>query len=418
MSADGITTGVLGGRWRATVSSSGAVQPWDDSPVLDWFVAADDRWHTPAVETTVRQTRVEGTPVVETRLRIPKGDAVHRVWSVADGAGMTLVEVTNESPMPIAVAFSRGDVLTMRPPTDIPAPGIDLPAGSIVLPVGHQASVTVALSHSRAGAGALPVDVSPAMQVVRGWTTVADRAGRLVLPDAALVAGVMAARCELALTGPVHPDDDPAGFLVGMGQVVRMGELPDDWLPDVAHAVELAVKGGDDDWRVGVALDAAALVLTVAGERRALRDLTKVRAQRLRQVGDPPATAPDHSVWLLAWIDAWTVSPAGALLPLGLPDAWLGAAVEVYDMPVGASSRVSFALRWHAARPAVLWETTGDAIELSAPVMAPMWRSMEPSGETLWPVPPNVLEGSGAQGSPPGTPEQMGGDDGPGVSFS
>jgi hypothetical protein len=377
--ADGITTGVLGGRWRATVSPWGAVQPWDQSAVLDWFVAADDRWHTPSVETTVRQTRVDGTPVVETRLRIPKGDAVHRVWSVADGGGLTVVEVTNESPMPIAVAFSRGDLLTTRPPTDMPTPGVELPAGSIVLPVGHQASVTVALAHDGAAAGVLPDHLPPALQVVRGWATVAERAGRLVLPDATMVAAVMAARCELALTGPVHPDDDPAAFLVGVGQLVRMGEMPDDWLPDVAHAVELAAKGVDDDWRVGVALDAAAMVLTVAGERRAVRDLARVRSRRGLRAGEPPTSAPDDGTWLLAWIDAWAVSPAGAMLPLGLADSWLGAAVEVYDMPVGASSRVSFALRWHGERPAVLWETTGDAVELTAPVMAPMWRSMEPS---------------------------------------
>ena len=46
--------------------------------------------------------------------------------------------------------------------------------------------------------------------------------------------------------------------------------------------------------------------------------------------------------------------PSGRLLAGGLPATWLGAAVEVHDLPVAASATVSFALRWHGARPAVL----------------------------------------------------------------
>ena len=82
-------TGVAGGQWRATITGWGAVEPWDGSPAIDWFVAADDRWHRPQHETSTRQTVLQGTPVVETRVRIPGGDAVHRVYSVADAGGLT-----------------------------------------------------------------------------------------------------------------------------------------------------------------------------------------------------------------------------------------------------------------------------------------------------------------------------------------
>ncbi len=41
--------------------------------------------------------------MVETKLRVPGGDAVHRVWAVADHGGLTVIEVENDSPMPIAV---------------------------------------------------------------------------------------------------------------------------------------------------------------------------------------------------------------------------------------------------------------------------------------------------------------------------
>ena len=122
-----ITTGVTGRPWRASVTEWGALVPWDDVPALNWFVAADDRWHVPAEEQSVRQTRIGGTAVVETRLRVPRGDVVHRVFSVADSGGMTVVEIENESPMPVAVAFDRRDVLTERPIGDVPIEGIELP---------------------------------------------------------------------------------------------------------------------------------------------------------------------------------------------------------------------------------------------------------------------------------------------------
>ena len=64
---------------------------------LNWFVAADDRWHVPAVEPTVRQQRLAGTPVTETRVRVPHGDVVHTVYSCADAGGVTVIEVVNES---------------------------------------------------------------------------------------------------------------------------------------------------------------------------------------------------------------------------------------------------------------------------------------------------------------------------------
>src|SRR5262245_27376698 len=102
-----ITTGVVGRSWRASITPWGAVEPWDGSPPLDWWIAADDRWHVPSQEPAVRQQRLDGTAVVETRVRIPRGDAVHRVYSVGDAGGLTIVEVENESPLPIAVAFSR-----------------------------------------------------------------------------------------------------------------------------------------------------------------------------------------------------------------------------------------------------------------------------------------------------------------------
>ncbi|HEY7626363.1 MAG TPA: hypothetical protein VH761_04825, partial [Ilumatobacteraceae bacterium] len=161
------TTGIVGGRWRATITEWGAIEPWDGSPSIDWYVAADDRWHRPREEATRRQSRVAGTPVVETRVRIPGGDAVQRVYSVADGGGLTIVEVANESNLPIAVAFTGGhSLLSPRPPTTVPAQGIDLPDDTVIFPVAHHTSIVVARGHTDS-VRTLPAALATAEQVSR-----------------------------------------------------------------------------------------------------------------------------------------------------------------------------------------------------------------------------------------------------------
>ncbi|MCB0985140.1 MAG: hypothetical protein R2694_01075 [Ilumatobacteraceae bacterium] len=379
-----VTTGVLGGRWRATVTASGGLVPWDGSPPLGWYVAADDRWHVPADEPAVRQQRVDGTPVVETKVRIPNGDAVQRIFSVADQGGLTIIEVENQSPLPIAVAFDRGDLLTALPPT-APIEGITLPEGSIAMPVGHRATVTVALRHQSPAAGTLP-SLPPMAGVVRGWTTIIERAGRYLLPDQALCERIAAARSELALAGPDHPDDDPSGFAIGVGQLVRMGEEADPWLPDLAAALETAGRTGPHDWAFSAALDAAARVFTSVGDTRAVRDVGALRAAAGPQRGARPATAPDGGARLVAWAEL-ALADGPTLLPGGLPADWVGTNFEAYQVPTGPASTVSFAVRWHGARPALLWEQHGRPVDLTAPAVAPAWRTADVKGETLWPAP-------------------------------
>ncbi len=400
------TTGVLGGRWRAEVTAAGDVLPWDGSPPLTWHVAADDRWHSPAVEPAVRQVRHDGTPVVETRLRIPGGDAVQRVWSVADHGGMTLMEVENDSPLPIAVAFTRSDVLSIRPPTQVPLEGIDLPARSVAFPIGHHASLTVALAHDGRGAGTLPAGLPTSTQVAHGWSTVAARAGRFVVPDEALVAATTATRCELALVGPADPDDDPAVFLLAVGQLVRMGEDEATWLPEIASAAERVARAarpvGAGDWIAGAALDAAGDAFRAAADHRATGDLAALRV-RLTIDRALPVDPPGGPVGI-AWLERRLADTDGRLLAGGIPAAWLGATVEAYGLPIGGGATVSYALRWHGARPAVLWEVTGGPVTLTAPDLAPGWSSAAASGEALWPAPSDasvVSVGSDPLRSPP-----------------
>lgn len=94
-----------------------------------------------------------------------------------------------------------------------------------------------------------------------------------------------------------------------------------------------------------------------------------------------------------------------ALLTI-LPPGWEGSPVEVRDAPTHAG-RVSYALRWHGDRPALLWECERPGVELVAPGLDRTWSTREQAGEALLepfvdrPSPPRrVRLGSPAHVSP------------------
>ncbi len=381
------------------ISPCGDVSPerWpDDASTLQWFIAAEDRWHVPSAEAAVRQRRLEGTPVIETRVRVPEGDAIQRVWSVPDAGGLTVIEVENASALPFAVAFAGTRVLTERPPADVPIRGIDLPDGAIVLPVAHRASVRVAIPHdpTRFSTWALPT-LAPAMAVVRGWETIVHRASRLVLPDAGLGEAVTAARSDLLLAGPVGVDDDAIGFLLDVAELGRLGDDADAWMPEIVEPIASIARS--DDAEVDLALRACERLAVAAGDDRAAGDIAALRERRMRDGRQAPPTGAAQSFSDLqrgASVGRFVaeverrIADGGHLLPLGLPHRWLGSNFEVHGVPTGARSTVGFAVRWHGDRPAVLWEQHGDTQQLTAPVVDPDWSSDDVSGEALWAAPP------------------------------
>ena len=78
------------------------------------------------------------------------------------------------------------------------------------------------------------------------------------------------------------------------------------------------------------------------------------------------------------------------LLP-GALDEWFGSPIAVHDLPT-AHGRLSFALRWHGERPALLWDLAArdaDPVRLSAPGLDPGWTSTEPRAEALLAQPPH-----------------------------
>lgn len=419
------TIGVLGAPWRAGVDEFGALEL--ASSTVRWFVGSGERWLDPRTEASVRQRRLDGTPVVETRLRVPGGDAVHRVFAVADGGGSAVIEIANESSTPFAVAFTGAPVRAKAGPSNVPgpAPGLadvagDDAASAQLYPVAHRTTlvVTVPATATAATAATTAADAAAALpappaadQVRRGWLAQAETGLRLVVADAELTQRWVAARCDLLLDGPPRTFPRRLGVADALAAIerasewCRAGRPAGDLVVGVAGAAVQAARavrrrGGGDDAalmeRTRRAIGAAAAVALHSGEPVAARDLEALAAR----LGPPAAPSLDPAVLaalegpaLLAHVhDALVQASAGAvqLLP-SFPTRWLGQGVEVHGAPTVAGT-VSFAVRWHGERPAVLWEviaapgTAGGAIEppaLSCPGLDPAWQASGWTGEAL-----------------------------------
>ena len=216
---------------------------------LDWWIGAEDRWHRTSREVAVRQSLADAGAVVETRLRIPGGDAVGRVLAVAaGGASAALLQLTNETPVPVAAAlvvrcprgvFSvEGDTVRYdgqalvragRVPVDVlvgddaddlelrlanreRADGAISPSASlvgsmlaVVFPLPHTASLDVVVG---LGEGRLPgpADLPPLDAIERGWAAHFDNTMRVDVPDERVPVVVSAARRHL-LSGAFQPAD-------------------------------------------------------------------------------------------------------------------------------------------------------------------------------------------------------------------
>ena len=114
MSDAGVSTitplGTVSAGVIAVVDEAGVVTVDGEAWSLDWWIGAEDRWHRPGEEPTVRQASVGNAPITETSLRVPGGDVRHRAYAVqATGPGWTgpavVVEVENRSGVPVALAW-------------------------------------------------------------------------------------------------------------------------------------------------------------------------------------------------------------------------------------------------------------------------------------------------------------------------
>jgi hypothetical protein len=385
--------GVLGGAGGAAVDRCGRVAPRAAAWELDWWIGAEDRWHVPAREAAVRQQLVDGMPVVQTAMRVPGGDVVQRVYGApAAGVGeVAVVEIANESAAPFVAALvvrgasavdleggtafvdSRSALRTSRPPSrwamaadgsteaivtggqasDAPfAPRRDRGARLVtafLYPVAHRTTLRAVLALGTRGLGdAAPATLPDAAAVARGWSVQLDRGMQVELPEAALQRAVRTARAATVLAGQAWKVEP---------EVVAVLE---DWGLDAEAAAAWGRLTGRERRRLG---------------RRASRaDGSWAQVRALAARGDADLLAALRAV-LVREVDGEV-----ALLTAWPPD-WVGQPIDVRAAPTRRGP-VSYSVRWHGDRPAVLWEGPA-GMRFTAPGLDPMWTTTEARGEAL-----------------------------------
>ena len=369
--------GALAGRGRARVDERGGITVVGEDWSLDWWIGADDRWRIPAREPTVRQLLIEGTPVVETALKVPSGDAVQRVYGVGGPGGIVIIEIENASPAAFIVAFTvmgsrsiGGDgsriEVNGRSTLVVPAPparwtiGSDpldpetiggdtgpVPTrtdrkggveGAFLFPLSHRNRLRIAVATSGEDPG--PVDLAQAASAsdaANGWHALLDHGMRVVLPDPARQLQVELARSQVRL------DPDPDALTTA---------ALEDWGYDDAAAWA---------WR-GLSLSAR-------------------RAARRSRSGPLDLTTPGGQ---LIAVRRELVRDDGAAIEIALEPPPAGQDFEVHEVPT-CFGTLSYALRWHGERAALLWEVTDPApnLALRAPALDPTWSTTKPSGDAL-----------------------------------
>jgi hypothetical protein len=363
---------------------------------IEWWVGADDGWKIPARDGVMTE-RLGCAPAIGAHLRVPGGEVVLRAYAVAaPGAPLVVADVENASPAAAVIAWVvraahdyrigrvsiEGSTLLIdeRARIDLPrvpthwavAPrseGVrDAVVGgravsrrfepvvtrrgdlevALLFPVAHRTRTRIAASAATAtttDASATPsvaVARLPALaDVERGWVVALERAMQVELPDDALQASVDAARATLLLgtVGRGHRTVREVAAAWGLAEVRSRRGLADD-------------RGGDPWSQVKAALAGSAAT---------------------------PASAAE---WLRAMRGVLIAVTRGrvALLP-HFPVEWLGQAVAAHDVPT-PHGPVSFALRWHGTRPALLWDVPAN-LRVHAPVLDPAWEGIGNAGEAL-----------------------------------
>jgi hypothetical protein len=160
--------------------------------------------------------------------------------------------------------------------------------------------------------------------------------------------------------------------------------------PDAAQAVRLHLNSLTEEMaRRSIALDGP-------GDGARLADATgQLRSDLLE--GEPlwtwssatDAHDPARTAAFLRNVRSIVVNDDGPTIDL-LPsfgEEWLGQPVAVHRLPTIGGS-LSFALRWHGARPALLWEVEGDrSFTLTCSAIDASWSSSEHRGEVLLEAP-------------------------------
>lgn len=105
----GVPLGLAGHGELGIVDDRGSIALTGSDVVIRWWVGDIDGWHRDAAS-TVRQAFVDSAPVVESRLRIHRGDARATSFAAlsASGSPVVVTELKNRTPAPVVVALVVG----------------------------------------------------------------------------------------------------------------------------------------------------------------------------------------------------------------------------------------------------------------------------------------------------------------------
>ncbi|MCP3990345.1 MAG: hypothetical protein GY724_14810 [Actinomycetia bacterium] len=299
------------------------------------------------------------------------------------------------------------------------------------------------------GSGPEPSQAPDGEGVSRGWTSVVNAGGHFEFPDNGIAGTFEGARSRLLLASPtlagevaelrsgsgallmglalgghrseIGPvldalalgfptrlDDGPvagAEVVAAIGVALdSLGRRP--WaglLETAAQIAHLVERAGDDD-AAAVARRGLARLATLSGDESGAAHLAKGSGRN--QAGDlaTVATLMEEASSTGAWSRAGLADdPVAAarflvaarslliddggddlvLLP-GFAAAWRGANVELNDVPT-RFGRLSFGIRWHGHRPALLWQLDGEspAPTIRCPDLDAEWSTTEARGEAL-----------------------------------
>ena len=323
-----VVLGVAGGGPVATCDGGGRIRttaPHGTPLVADvWFGGATG-WVRPASDATLRHRTIEGTPVVETVVRVEGADVIRRTYAtVGPGGPLVATEITVEGRLPVAVAFlwRRSDGRPLRVHVDgatvsvddVPvvvgprAPGAvraadgadDVaarlgtegfddagPLVAVVWPLAHGSTTRFALAPLPPGE-IVPAGLAAADQVVRGWIRQLDGGTRVDVADPVALARLRADVAAALVLAPNSADaavaavlDDWGHHADAAGVLARMTEAPD------VDADHVALLGALDHHRRRTAdpAFARAAVPTVLVAVDALRARTDPAARAAVEAG-------------------------------------------------------------------------------------------------------------------------------------
>jgi len=435
----------------ARISPSGTVVADDGAWTLEWGVRAGEGWLQASEQRAVRQGRVEDTPVYETWMRVPGGDVIQRVGISNDGRGRALViRYENASPDAVVVATvghtagridanrselscdgnvwirserEAGSVAVgadvwsqvVADPNQSTASGRDHAA--LLVPLPHRQHLTVVVRID----GTLPVDPPTPEALAAGWRQVTDRALTVEVPDPDLDAAWRRVRGDLVLaagsTDPVEAGEaawwlDLAGLIDEGDRARRMVLAAADRSRLTADGAVVALRAlASGELRGGQVSELAEVAGPLVRLAGSALDRTTVAVVAQALARRSPDAAADAERLLAGMVpgDRALVSPValGAARVLGhlfgdvdhrehhrieilpnVPDNWRGQAVDARGIVTGYGM-LSFSVRWHGERPALLWQRDGgpDELELGCPGLDPAWTSRQRSGEALLDAP-------------------------------